>query len=116
MIRKSPLRRPVLARWGASSGLFLSVRDLGQGGAIRLDLFRPAATVYELPLALTFDKSSLLQHLKMMRDRGGSDSTHRDDLAAVQMAPGRDRFEDHEPRFVGQGLRYSLNLRTGHID
>jgi len=49
-----------------------------------------------------------------MRNRCGSDASHRDDFSAAYALAGGDGLEDLEARPVGQSFRDFFNVRAVH--
>jgi hypothetical protein len=102
------------ARKSAAAGRLFGTRDFCERSAVSSNGFGDRATVNELAFALAGDQAGVAQNLEMMRDGGGSDAAQGDDLAAVHLPGCRNGLEYSETRFVGQGFRDSLNLRTVH--
>ena len=106
--RCSPARRS-WARFAVARG-----GDFAEGFAEGGDGFGDGFAVNELAFAAAANQVRVGEDFHVMRNRGGRDAAHGDQVLAFHVAPRGDRFENLEARFVAESFGDFLDLGPVH--
>ena len=72
-----------LAADAAAAFRFRRSSDFRKGASIGRDGFRNGLVIDKLPFTAAGDEIRLAENLEMVRDSGGGDAAHRDDVATA---------------------------------
>lgn len=94
---------------------FPASRHLGQSTRKFFNSLRHRLTVNKLPIAAAIDEPGFAQNLQMVRNRGGRNAAHRNDLAATHLLAAGNGFKDAQARLIAKRFRDFLDLRPVHL-
>jgi hypothetical protein len=72
------------------------------------------ATANKLPFAAALDQVGFGKDFEVVRNGSGGNSLQSDDFTAIHRLLGRNRLENHKPRFIGQRFGDPFDKRAFH--